>query len=203
SYKKCIFIYYDGIANHYSPLYFYNKTNEEEEKSNFKYDNQIMRSLPIKFIQQKLEYNDNIDFEEIKTIEQPAPPLPNENNEYTPTETSRSASETTNGFFRQPIPNDGNCLFAAIFNILCTCEKITPASLRKQAADYNRQPGKIDEDCLLSETGNTVEQYCEKIEKTNAWSGEAEIRAIAESHEIMIRVVNVNPERLCVSISEP
>ncbi|CAF5177242.1 unnamed protein product, partial [Rotaria sp. Silwood1] len=36
SYKKCVFIYYDGIANHYSPLYLYNKNNEEEEKSNFK-----------------------------------------------------------------------------------------------------------------------------------------------------------------------
>ncbi|CAF3790478.1 unnamed protein product [Rotaria sp. Silwood1] len=246
SYKKCVFIYYDGIANHYSPLYLYNKNNEEEEKSNFKYDDQIMRSLLFKFIQQKLEYNDNIDFEEINRIDQPAPPLPNENSgnisdsimnnnamdaspalenhentsisnttpiyvsstsntnkdDYTSTETSRSASETTNGFFRQPTPTDGNCLFASICNILCTCENITPASLRKQATNYNRRRGKIDEECLLSETGNRLEQYCDKMEKTNAWGGEAEIRAIAESHDIIIRVVNVNPQKLCVSISE-
>ncbi|CAF4896263.1 unnamed protein product, partial [Rotaria sp. Silwood2] len=45
SYKKCIFIYYDGISGHYSPLYLYNKTSEEDEKSNFKYDDATMRIL--------------------------------------------------------------------------------------------------------------------------------------------------------------
>ncbi|CAF5034506.1 unnamed protein product, partial [Rotaria sp. Silwood1] len=231
SYKKCVFIYYDGIANHYSPLYLYNKNNEEEEKSNFKYDNDVMRILLLKFIQQKLEYDHYFGFEEPSIIDEPAvtsngtndaildsitendfihteqalenhenPSISNttpvyvsstsntNKDDYTSTETSRSASETTNGFFRQPTPTDGNCLFASICNILCTCENITPASLRKQATNYNRRRGKIDEECLLSETGNRLEQYCDKMEKTNAWGGEAEIRAIAESHDIIIRV---------------
>ncbi|CAF2947748.1 unnamed protein product [Rotaria sp. Silwood2] len=72
SYKKCIFIYYDGISGHYSPLYLYNKTSEEEEKSNFKYDDDTMKILLFKFIQQDLKYDDYIDFEETKIVDQPA-----------------------------------------------------------------------------------------------------------------------------------
>ncbi|CAF5146278.1 unnamed protein product, partial [Rotaria magnacalcarata] len=51
SYKKCIYILYDGIIGHYSHLNLYNKTRrEEEEKHHFKHDNEMMQGLLVEFI---------------------------------------------------------------------------------------------------------------------------------------------------------
>ncbi|CAF2399713.1 unnamed protein product [Rotaria sp. Silwood2] len=118
------------------------------------------------------------------------------------TATSKSTSETTQEFFRKPAVGGGHCLFSSLCNILGISEKITIKDLRKQAANYNRQPGKIDTQCLTYETKKSLKQYCDQIENTNAFGGEAEIRAIAELYKIMIRVVKVNSQKLCVSISE-
>ncbi|CAF5088588.1 unnamed protein product, partial [Rotaria sp. Silwood1] len=74
--------------------------------------------------------------------------------------------------------------------------------LRKQAADYNRQSGKIDEQCLFYETKKNLEQYCDEIENTDVWGGEPEILAIAELYETSVRVIRIDPQQSCVSISE-
>ncbi|CAF5087274.1 unnamed protein product, partial [Rotaria sp. Silwood1] len=96
----------------------------------------------------------------------------------------------------------GDCLFSSLCNVLGIADKITIKDLRKQVADFNRQPGKIDEDWLLNTTWKTVDQYCDEMENTTAWGGEPEIRAIAELYKIIIRVLNVNSEKCYVSVSE-
>ncbi|CAF5074451.1 unnamed protein product, partial [Rotaria sp. Silwood1] len=78
----------------------------------------------------------------------------------------------------------------------------TMKDLRKQAADYNRQSGKIDEQCLFYETKKNLEQYCDEIENTDVWGGEPEILAIAELYETSVRVIRIDPQQSCVSISE-
>ncbi|CAF4978221.1 unnamed protein product [Rotaria sp. Silwood1] len=64
SYKKCVFIFYDGMIDHYNAVFLYNKTNEEEEKSNFKYDNNTMKILLTKFIKEKLKYDNYVNSED-------------------------------------------------------------------------------------------------------------------------------------------
>ncbi|CAF5099407.1 unnamed protein product [Rotaria sp. Silwood1] len=246
SYKKCVFIYYDGIDGHYRPLYLYNKTNEEEEKSNFKYDD-TMKTLLFKFIQEELKYNDDVVFDDSRIInpsdirstkymgddipfdlsadnsiintEQaseydesssitnatkifPSSVSNTNTDDHIPTETSRDPLGITQKFVRKDALGGGHCLFSCLRNVLGIADKITIKDLRKKAADFNRQPGKIDKDWLLNTTGKTVEQYCDEMENTTAWGGEPEIRAIAELYKIIIRVVNVNSEKFCVSASE-
>ena len=65
-------------------------------------------------------------------------------------------------------------------------------NLRKQAADFIRQWKDFSDEVLFAETGQTREEYCDKIENTDAYGGEAEIRAIAEIYKIIVCVVNVN-----------
>ena len=59
SYEKCIFLSYDSTTEHYNPLYLYNKTNKEEEKINFKYDDPRVRTLLDKFIKETLKCKQN------------------------------------------------------------------------------------------------------------------------------------------------
>ncbi|CAF4812671.1 unnamed protein product, partial [Rotaria sp. Silwood1] len=122
--------------------------------------------------------------------------------DHIPTETSRDPLGITQKFVRKDALGGGHCLFSCLRNVLGIADKITIKDLRKKAADFNRQPGKIDKDWLLNTTGKTVEQYCDEMENTTAWGGEPEIRAIAELYKIIIRVVNVNSEKFCVSASE-
>ncbi|CAF3398872.1 unnamed protein product [Rotaria sp. Silwood1] len=223
SYKKCVFIYYDGIVGHYRPLYLYNKRNEEEEKSNFKYKDNRMRLLVRNFIQEELKYNDYVDFEDTSVINRPEI-ISNENMEddipsdlsadnsimnteqasddHIPTETSRDSLGITQKFVRKDALGGGDCLFSSLCNVLDIADKITIKDLRKQVADFNRQPGKIDEDWLLNTTKKTVDQYCDKMEKTTAWGGQPEILAVAELYETNVRVIRVDPQQSYVSISE-
>lgn len=53
SYKKCIFILYDVLANSYMPLYLYDKINHDEEKINLKY-NDTVKNLLENFIRKTL-----------------------------------------------------------------------------------------------------------------------------------------------------
>ncbi|CAF3398883.1 unnamed protein product [Rotaria sp. Silwood1] len=113
-----------------------------------------------------------------------------------------STSETTQEFFRKPVPADGNCLFSSLSNVLDCSKKITIEDLRNKAAEVISQSHKIDEQCLLYETGKSRDQYCSAIRDTNAWGGHPEIEAIAESYETIIRVVDVHSQPPRVSISE-
>jgi hypothetical protein len=54
SYKKCICMLYDGATKTYRPLYLYDNINHEEEKINFKYDNNEVRKLLREFMQKEL-----------------------------------------------------------------------------------------------------------------------------------------------------
>ncbi|CAF3718041.1 unnamed protein product [Adineta steineri] len=65
SYKKCIIILYDEDNNIYLPLYLHNKINDEEEKTNFKYDDTV-KNLLREFIQNKLEYCGYVNFDSEK-----------------------------------------------------------------------------------------------------------------------------------------
>jgi len=58
SYKKCIIIVYDMAANAYIPLYLYDKINQEEEKTKFKY-NDIVKKLLEEFIQKTFNCKKN------------------------------------------------------------------------------------------------------------------------------------------------
>ncbi|CAF4947426.1 unnamed protein product, partial [Rotaria sp. Silwood1] len=222
SYKKCIFIFHDGIVGHYSPLYLYNKMIEEGEKSNFKYDNNTMKILLFKFIKEKIKYdnisnsiahNDVMDTEQV--LENDENPSMSNTTKICPssisntnagnlssTVTLMSTSETTQEFFRKPVPADGNCLFSSLSNVLDCSKKITIEDLRNKAAEVISQSHKIDEQCLLYETGKSRDQYCTAIRDTNAWGGHPEIEAIAESYETIIRVVDVHSQPPRVSISE-
>ncbi|CAF1935513.1 unnamed protein product [Rotaria magnacalcarata] len=72
SYKKCIYILYDGIIGHYSHLNLYNKTRrEEEEKHHFKHDNEMMQGLLVEFIRRELKYEGRVDLKNAKLIDQP------------------------------------------------------------------------------------------------------------------------------------
>lgn len=50
SYTKCVIIVYNEEFNQYMPLYLYDKINHKEEKTNFKYNDTIMKLLEY-FIQ--------------------------------------------------------------------------------------------------------------------------------------------------------
>ncbi|CAM2712308.1 unnamed protein product [Rotaria socialis] len=71
SYKKCICLLYDGTTGHYSHLNLYNKTKKEEEKHNFKHDNEMMQGLLVEFIRRELKYEGCIDLKNAKLIDQP------------------------------------------------------------------------------------------------------------------------------------
>ncbi|CAF3934799.1 unnamed protein product [Adineta steineri] len=62
SYKKCIIILYDEDNNVYMPLYLHNKINDEEEKTNFKYDDTV-KNLLREFIKNKLNYSGYVNFD--------------------------------------------------------------------------------------------------------------------------------------------
>ncbi|CAF0812983.1 unnamed protein product [Rotaria sp. Silwood1] len=247
SYKKCVFIFYDGMIDHYNAVFLYNKTNEEEEKSNFKYDNNTMKILLTKFIKEKLKYDNYVNSEDTQVnveaditvngfmehdyiydsiahrdvadtekslgkyanswMSNATRTLPSSISNINPDnlisiQASTGAREIIQKFVRKDAFGGGDCLFSSLCNVLGIADKITIKDLRKKAADFNRQPGKIDKDWLLNTTGKTVEQYCDEMENTTAWGGEPEIRAIAELYKIIIRVVNVNSEKFCVSASE-
>ncbi|CAF3395732.1 unnamed protein product [Rotaria sp. Silwood1] len=247
SYKKCVFIFYDGMIDHYNAVFLYNKTNEEEEKSNFKYDNNTMKILLTKFIKEKLKYDNYVNSEDTQVnveaditvngfmehdyiydsiahrdvadtekslgkyanswMSNATRTLPSSISNINPDnlisiQASTGAREIIQKFVRKDAFGGGDCLFSSLCNVLGIADKITIKDLRKQVADFNRQPGKIDEDWLLNTTWKTVDQYCDEMENTTAWGGEPEIRAIAELYKIIIRVLNVNSEKCYVSVSE-
>ncbi|CAF1201775.1 unnamed protein product [Adineta steineri] len=62
SYKKCVIILYNEENYIYMPLCLYNKTTDEEEKTNFKYDDTV-KNLLRKFIQNELDYWGYVNFD--------------------------------------------------------------------------------------------------------------------------------------------
>ncbi|CAF1276398.1 unnamed protein product [Adineta steineri] len=64
SHKKCI-ILYNEANNIYKPLYLYDKINDEEEKTNFKYDYTVY-DLLLKFIQNELDYCEHVNLDSEK-----------------------------------------------------------------------------------------------------------------------------------------
>ncbi|CAF1229715.1 unnamed protein product [Adineta steineri] len=65
SYKKCIILLYNETSDIYMPLYLHNKINDEEEKTNFKYDDKV-KDLLREFIQNKLNYCGYVSFDSEK-----------------------------------------------------------------------------------------------------------------------------------------
>jgi hypothetical protein len=116
--------------------------------------------------------------------------------------TLTDAFETTQEFVQQSVPGNGHCLFASFCIVLRSLEIINIGELRKKVADFNRRPGNIDEEVLFSDTGKTLEQYCDDIERTNRWGGEAEIRAVAKLYDITVRIIEVNEDKSSVLIDE-
>ncbi|CAF3394626.1 unnamed protein product [Rotaria sp. Silwood1] len=217
SYEKCVFVPYDSTVGHHNLVYLYNKIHEEEE-SNLKYDNVIAEAILRNFNDEQLKYESYVSFEDTSIIVQPT--IQSNRYRILPVKlpfnfnfivflintflkrTWKGTLETTRKFVQRPVPHDGHCLFSSLRNALSIADKITMKDLRKQAADYNRQSGKIDEQCLFYETKKNLEQYCDEIENTDVWGGEPEILAIAELYETSVRVIRIDPQQSCVSISE-
>jgi hypothetical protein len=109
-------------------------------------------------------------------------------------EKSKNIFEPTQEFVQRSVPRDGHCLFSSfciVLRELPELEDINVTYLRKNVADFNRHSTYIDDEVLMSETGNNRETYCNEIANTNTWGGEAEIRAVAALYHITIRVVHV------------
>ncbi len=110
---------------------------------------------------------------------------------FTSSETSRHVSKATPKFFQNFTALDGDCLFSSLCFVLRHLQKNTIKDLRQKAADSILQSDTIDDEVLFAETGKTREKYCYEIKNTNAWGGEAEIRAIGKLHGVIIRVISV------------
>ncbi|KNC78516.1 hypothetical protein SARC_09061 [Sphaeroforma arctica JP610] len=122
----------------------------------------------------------------------------------------------------QPIPADGDCLYAAIADQLerhsrtVNGEVPTAALIRALAANHMRNSRDDFLPFCLNEDGDMVDssgfdRYCQSVEHSKQWGGQLELRALAEalqttvivyqarSNEMPIEIPNSQEEPLLVS----
>ncbi|CAH0700506.1 unnamed protein product [Spodoptera exigua] len=95
------------------------------------------------------------------------------------------------------IPSDGDCLYKAISHQLAIIKKkdVSVDELRVSAAKYIRQnkgdflPFMTNPDTFEMLTDEEFEEYCEKLENTKVWGGQLEVRALSNSLQCPITII--------------
>eukprot|EP01097_Dermamoeba_algensis_P005796 TRINITY_DN365_c0_g1_i1.p1 TRINITY_DN365_c0_g1~~TRINITY_DN365_c0_g1_i1.p1 ORF type:complete len:282 (-),score=76.48 TRINITY_DN365_c0_g1_i1:97-942(-) len=88
------------------------------------------------------------------------------------------------------IPSDGNCLYNAIAHQL-NLHKIslqTARELRQKTSSYLRSHP--DEFIPYLESDENFEDYCSKIENSNEWGGQLEVKALSHVLDTSIRIIS-------------
>jgi hypothetical protein len=103
-------------------------------------------------------------------------------------------SATTHAFCRGKAAGDGSSLYTSFRYVDGISNTIDNKKLRSMVAAHIRK----HEDLHLVVLQNgvhceTVGDYCDKIEKSNLWGGEPEIRALAMLSHILICLVWIKP----------
>lgn len=104
-----------------------------------------------------------------------------------------------NGFRIIDIPSDGNCLFSSLCHQLMlngvqqsvpSLRAATADLMRKHADDY--RPFLVHHETGDSFTDSDFINYCDELEKTNAWGSQLELRAISKILRWPIRVLQAD-----------
>lgn len=108
------------------------------------------------------------------------------------------------------IPSDGNCMYKSIEHQLRLTRNrsVTVQELRTIAADYIRKHKddflpfltSTDGESLLSD--GEFEDYCHKIEATTTWGGQPELRAISNSLQVPIEVIQAEGNSVEIGFNE-
>ncbi|KAF9809470.1 hypothetical protein SFRURICE_020767 [Spodoptera frugiperda] len=95
------------------------------------------------------------------------------------------------------IPSDGDCLYKAVSHQLAIIKQkdVSVDELRESAAKYIRQhkgdflPFMTHPDTFEMLTDEDFEEYCDKLENTKVWGGQLEVRALSNSLQCPITII--------------
>ncbi|XP_078731944.1 deubiquitinase OTUD6B-like [Lampetra fluviatilis] len=104
------------------------------------------------------------------------------------------------GLHARPVPPDGHCMYAAVRHQLeaRAGPALSVAELRACAASYIRQhrdefaPFLTQAGTGEAYTDEEFDKYCDEVEKTAAWGGQLELRALSHALEMPLEVVQAS-----------
>eukprot|EP01137_Pigoraptor_chileana_P013522 Opistho-2@67126 len=105
------------------------------------------------------------------------------------------------------IPPDGHCLYNALSHQLATSgfpESLSFQTLRLRAADYLRSHRDDFMPFLSTDSGDPMcdadyDEYCNSVEKTAAWGGEIEIRALSHLLHVSVEIFQAYSNTILVN----